>query len=155
MAAIDQALVSILLNGLMPTGTAGIPGTAIGTPVGTAAMRIRINSTASTAAAAGTEIPTQTSGYTTAVNGGWLMANASAVSSAGSAVGVPAVTQSLVSIGGVVASPGIVSLDIVGNTGQRSFFGNFNGQPIAVASGNTFQVNGGSGAAAGVQVSLT
>ena len=155
MAAIDQALVTILLNGLTPTGAAGIPGTAIGTPVGTAAMRIRLNSTASTPAAAGTEIPTQTSGYTTAVNGGWLMANASAVSSAGSAVGVPAVTQSLVSIGGVVASPGIVSLDIVGNAGQRSFFGNFNGQPIAVASGNTFQVTGGSGAAAGIQVSLT
>lgn len=155
MAAIDQALVTILLNALMPVGTGGIPGTAVGTPVGTAAMRIRINSTASTAAAAGTEIPTQTSGYTTATNGGWLLANALTVSAAGSAVGVPAVTQSLVSIGGVVASPGIVSLDIVGNTGQRSFYGNFNGQPIAVASGNTFQVTGGSGAAAGIQVSLT
>jgi hypothetical protein len=153
MAAIDQALVTILLNGLMPVGAAGIPGTAIGTPVGTSAMRIRINSTASTAAAAGTEIPTQTSGYTAGT--GWVMANASAVSSAGSAVGVPAVTQSLVSIGGVVGSPGIVSLDITGSAGQRSFFGNFNGQPIPVASGNTFQVTGGSGAAAGIQVSLT
>jgi hypothetical protein len=155
MAAIDQALVSILLNGLLPTGAAGIPGTAIGTPVGTTAMRIRLNSTASTAAAAGTEIPTQTSGYTTAVNGGWLLAGASTASSAGSAVGVPLTTQSLVSIGGVVGSPGIVSLDIVGNAGQRGFFGNFNGQPIAVASGNTFQVTGGSGGAAGIQVSLT
>ena len=153
MAAIDQAMVSILLNGLMPTGAAGIPGTAIGTPVGTSAMRIRINSSASTASAAGTEIPTQTSGYTNGT--GWVMANASTVSSSGSAVGVPAVTQSLVSIGGVVASPGIVSLDITGSAGQRSFFGNFNGQPIAVASGNTFQVTGGSGAAAGIQVSLT
>ena len=153
MAAIDQALVSILLNGLMPTGAAGIPGTAIGTPVGTAAMRIRINSTASSASAAGTEIPTQTSGYTNGT--GWVMANASTASSSGSAVGVPAVTQSLVSVGGVVASPGIVSLDITGSAGQRSFFGNFNGQPIAVASGNTFQVTGGSGAAAGIQVSLT
>jgi hypothetical protein len=155
MAAIDQALVSIILNGLMPTGAAGIPGTAIGTPVGTSGMRIRLNSTASTAAAAGTEIPTQTSGYVTASNGGWSALGQSAASSAGSAVGVPLTTQSLVSIGGVVASPGIVSLDIQGSTGQRSFFGNFNGQPIAVASGNTFQVTGGSGAAAGIQVSLT
>jgi len=153
MAAIDQALVSILLNGLMPTGAAGIPGTAIGTPVGTAAMRIRINSTASTAAAAGTEIPTQTSGYTNGT--GWSSLGQSSASSSGSAVGVPLTTQSLVSIGGVVASPGIVSLDITGSAGQRSFFGNFNGQPIAVASGNTFQVTGGSGAAAGIQVSLT
>jgi hypothetical protein len=155
MAAIDQTMVSLILNALTPTGAAGIPGTALGTPLGTSAMRIRINSTASTASAAGTEIPTQTSGYTTAVNGGWLMANASAVSSAGSAVGVPAVTQSFVSIGGVVASPGVVSLDVVGNTGTRAWFGNFNGQPIAVASGNTFQVTGGSGAAAGIQISLT
>jgi len=153
MAAIDQALVSILLNGLMPTGAAGIPGTAIGTPVGTSAMRIRINSTASTAAAAGTEIPTQTSGYTNGT--GWSSLGQSSASSSGSAVGVPLTTQSLVSIGGVVASPGIVSLDITGSAGQRSFFGNFNGQPIAVASGNTFQVTGGSGAAAGIQVSLT
>ena len=153
MAAIDQALVSILLNGLMPTGAAGIPGTAIGTPVGTSAMRIRINSTASTASAAGTEIPTQTSGYTNGT--GWSSLGQSATSSSGSAVGVPLTTQSLVSIGGVVASPGIVSLDITGSAGQRSFFGNFNGQPIAVASGNTFQVTGGSGAAAGIQVSLT
>jgi len=153
MAAIDQALVSILLNGLMPTGAAGIPGTAIGTPVGTSAMRIRINSTASTAAAAGTEIPTQTSGYTNGT--GWSSLGQSSASSSGSAVGVPLTTQSLVSIGGVVASPGIVSLDITGSAGQRSFFGNFNGQPIAVASGNMFQVTGGSGAAAGIQVSLT
>jgi hypothetical protein len=153
MAAIDQALVSILLNGLMPTGAAGIPGTAIGTPVGTSAMRIRINSTASTASAAGTEIPTQTSGYTNGT--GWSSLGQSAASASGSAVGVPLTTQSLVSVGGVVASPGIVSLDITGSAGQRSFFGNFNGQPIAVASGNTFQVTGGSGAAAGIQVSLT
>ena len=153
MAAIDQAMVSIILNGLMPTGTAGIPGTAIGTPVGTSAMRIRLNSTASSASAAGTEIPTQTSGYTNGT--GWSSLGASTASSSGSAVGVPLTTQSLVSVGGVVASPGIVSLDITGSAGQRSFFGNFNGQPIAVASGNTFQVTGGSGGAAGIQVSLT
>jgi hypothetical protein len=155
MAAIDQALVSILLNGLTPTGAAGIPGTAIGTPLGTSAMRIRLNSTASSPSAAGTEIPTQTSGYTTAINGGWTGLGASTVSSAGSAVGVPLTTQSLVSIGGVVASPGIVSLDLQGSAGQRGFYGNFNGQPIPVASGNTFQVTGGSGAAAGIQISLT
>jgi hypothetical protein len=150
MAAIDQALVSILLNGLTPTGAAGIPGTAIGTPVGTAAMRIRLNSTLSTAAAAGTELSTQTSGYTNGT--GWVMANASAVSSAGSAVGVPAVTQSFVSNG---SPTNVVSFDLTGSAGQRGFWGPFNGQPIAVASGNTFQVTGGSGAAAGIQISLT
>ena len=150
MAAIDQALVSILLNGLTPVGAAGIPGTAIGTPVGTAAMRIRLNSTLSTAAAFGTELTTQTSGYTAGT--GWVMANASAVSSAGSAVGVPAVTQSFVSNGSPTA---VVSFDLTGSAAQRGFWGPFNGQPVNVASGNTFQVTGGSGAAAGIQISLT
>ena len=149
MAAIDQALVSILLNGLTPTGTGGIPGTAIGTPVGTTAMKIRLNSTLSTASAAGTDIGTQTSGYTA---GGWLMANASAVSASGSAVGIPAVTQSFVSSGSPTA---VVSFDLTGNGAQRCFWGPFNGQPVNVASANTFQVTGGSGAAAGIQISLT
>ncbi len=150
MAAIDQALVTILLNGLTPVGTAGIPGTAIGTPVGTAAMRIRLNSTLSTAAAAGTELSTQTSGYTNGT--GWVMASASTVSSAGSAVGVPAVTQSFVSNG---SPTNVVSFDLTGSAAQRGFWGPFNAQPVAVGSGNTFQVTGGSGAAAGIQISLT
>jgi hypothetical protein len=153
MAAIDNTMISLILNALTPTGAAGVPGTALGTPLGASAMRIRINSTASTASAAGTEIPTQTSGYTSGT--GWNALGQSAASATGSAVGVPLTTQSLVSIGGVVASPGIVSLDITSSTGTRCWFGNFNGQPIAVASGNTFQVTGGSGAAAGIQVSLT
>lgn len=150
MAAIDQALVSILLNGLTPTGAAGIPGTAIGTPVGTSAMRIRLNSTLSTAAAAGTEIATQTSGYTSGT--GWNALGQSAASAAGSAVGVPLTTQSFVSNG---SPTNVLSLDLTGSAGQRGFWGPFNGQPIAVASGNTFQVTGGSGAAAGIQISLT
>jgi hypothetical protein len=151
MAAIDNTQISNILNALTPTGAAGIPGTF--TAFAASAMRIRINSTASTASAAGTEIPTQTSGYTNGT--GWNSLGASTASSAGSAVGVPLTTQSLVSIGGVVASPGIVSLDLTSSAGVRGFWGNFNGQPIAVASGNTFQVTGGSGAAAGIQVSLT
>src|SRR6478752_6501628 len=112
MAAIDQALVTILLNGLTPTGAAGIPGTAIGTPVGTSAMRIRLNSTLSTAAAAGTEISTQTSGYTAGT--GWNALGQSAVSSAGSAVGVPLTTQSFVSNG---SPTNVVSLDLTGSAG--------------------------------------
>ena len=152
MAAIDQTLVSLILNALTPTGAAGIPGTALGTPLGTSAMRIRLNSTLSTASAAGTEIATQTSGYTTATNGGWLLAGASTTSSAGSAVSVPLTTQSFVSNGSPTA---VVSFDLVGNSGTRAWWGPFNGQPVNVASGNTFQVVGGSGAAAGLQISLT
>src|ERR1039458_10519083 len=73
MAAIDNTMIGLILNALTPTGTGGIPGTALGTPLGTLAMRIRLNSTLSTGAAAGTEIATQTSGYTTATNGGGLL----------------------------------------------------------------------------------
>jgi hypothetical protein len=150
MAAIDQALVSILLNGLTPTGAAGIPGTAIGTPVGTAAMRIRLNSTLSTASAAGTEIASQTSGYTAGT--GWSSLGQSTASASGSAVGVPLTTQSFVSSGSPTA---VVSFDLTGSAAQRGFWGPFNGPPVNVASGNTFQVTGGSGAAAGIQISLT
>jgi hypothetical protein len=66
-------------------------------------------------------------------------------------VGVPLTTQSATA----TSTWSIVSLDITGNAGTRGWFGNFNGQPIAVAIGNTFQITGGSGAAAGIQVSLT
>jgi hypothetical protein len=147
MAAIDQTLVSILLNGLTPTGTAGIPGTAIGTPVGTLAMKLRLNSTASSASAFGTEIVNGT-GYAA---GGFTSLGASTASSAGSAVGVPLTTQSATA----TSAWSIVSFDLTGNAAQRSFFGLFNAQPILVGIGNTFQITGGSGAAAGIQISLT
>ena len=68
---------------------------------------------------------------------------------------MPFTTQSFVSAGGIVASTGIFSFDLVGSTGVRAWFGNFNAFPILVGSGNTFQVTGGAGAAAGIQISLT
>jgi hypothetical protein len=147
MAAIDQALVSILLNGLTPTGAAGIPGTAIGTPVGTTAMKLRLNTTLSTAAAFGTEIANGT-GYAA---GGFTSLGASTVSSAGSAVGVPLTTQSATA----TSAWSIGSFDLTGNAAQRCFWGPFNAQPVVVGIGNTFQITGGSGAAAGIQISLT
>ena len=147
MAAIDNALITILLNGLTPTGAAGIPGTAIGTPVGTSAMKIRLNSTASTASAAGTEIANGT-GYAA---GGWTSLGQSAASSGGSAVGVPLTTQSATA----TSAWSIVSFDLTGSAAQRSFWGLFNAQPISVGIGNTFQVTGGSGGSAGIQISLT
>jgi hypothetical protein len=48
-----------------------------------------------------------------------------------------------------------VSFDLTGSAAQRCFWGPFNGQPVNVASGNTFQVTGGSGISAGIQISLT
>ena len=152
MAAIDNTLIGLILNALTPTGAAGIPGTALGTPVGTAAMRIRLNSTLSTGAAAGTEIATQTSGYTTAISGGWSPLGVCTGTGTPTVIGVPFTTQSFVSNGSPTA---VVSFDLQGSAGQRSFWGPFNGQPVNVASGNTFQVVGGAAAAAGIQISLT
>jgi hypothetical protein len=152
MAAIDNTMIGLILNALTPTGVGGIPGTALGTPLGTSAMRIRLNSTLSTGSAAGTEIATQTSGYTTATNGGWLLTGQSTSAGTPIVVGVPLTTMSFVS-GGSPTS--VASFDLQSNTGTRCWWGPFNGQPIAVASGNTFQVTGGAGAAAGIQISLT
>ena len=150
--AIDNTMIGLILNALTPTGVAGIPGTALGTPLGTLAMRIRLNSTLSTGAAAGTEIATQTSGYTTATNGGWLLTGQSTGAGTPTVIGVPLTTMSFVSNGSPTA---VVSFDLQGNSGTRAWWGPFNGQPVNVASGNTFQVTGGSGASAGLQISLT
>jgi hypothetical protein len=154
--AIDNTFIAALLNAFTPTGALGIPGTAVGTYLGTTAMHIRLNTTASTGAAAGTEIPTQTLGYTTASNGGWqALGQSTTFGGPPISVGVPFTTQSFVSAGGVVSSTGIVSFDLVSNSGVRGWFGLFNAQPIQVGSGNTFQVTGGAGAAAGITISLT
>lgn len=150
MAAIDNTLIATLLNYLTPTGTAGINGTAIGTPLGTTAMKIRLSSTASTGAAAGTELSTQTSGYTNGT--GWTSLGQSTSTGTPIVVGVPLTTQSFVSNG---SPTNVYSFDLEGNGGQRGFWGPFNGAPVAVASGNTFQVVGGAAAAAGIQISLT
>jgi hypothetical protein len=147
MAAIDQALVSLILNALTPTGAAGIPGTALGTPLGTTAMKLRLNTTLSTASAAGTEIANGT-GYAA---GGFTSLGASSVSASGSAVGVPLTTQSATA----TSAWSIASFDLTGNAGTRGFWGPFNAQPIVVGIGNTFQITVGSGGSAGIQISLT
>jgi hypothetical protein len=145
MAAIDQTMVSNILNATTPTGAAGIPGAF--TALAASAMKLRLNSTASTASAAGTEIVNGT-GYAA---GGFTSLGQSAASASGSAVGVPLTTQSATA----TSTWSIVSLDLTSSAAVRAWFGNFTGQPIAVAIGNTFQVTGGSGAAAGIQISLT
>ena len=65
---------------------------------------------------------------------------------------MPFTTQSFVASGSPTA---VVSFDLTGSAAQRGFWGPFNAQPVNVGSGNTFQVTGGSGAAAGIQISLT
>lgn len=142
MAAIDQAMVSKIINATAPVGAAGIPGTW--TALSASAMKVRLSSAASTAAAAGTEITG--TGYTA---GGQALSTQSTASSAGSNVTLPAtsVLSWTNSSGGAWS---IVSFDVTDNAGVRTWFGNFNGQPIAIASGNTFQI-----AVNGITLALT
>jgi hypothetical protein len=84
MAAIDNTMISNILNATTPTGASGAPGSF--SAVGGTAMKVRLNSTASTASAAGTEIASG-GGYTT---GGTAVPAASTASSAGSSVTLPA-----------------------------------------------------------------
>lgn len=143
MAAIEQAMASKMLNQTTPTGTSGAPG-SFGTALSGSAMKVRLNSTASTASAAGTELTG--TGYTA---GGTALGTASTASSAGSAVTLPA-GSALSWTNGSGGAWSIQSLDLTDNAGVRTWFGNFNGAPISVANGNVFQI-----AVAGVSISLS
>ena len=136
MAAIDQAEVSKILN-------SSTSATAYTTK--TTGFKVRLNSTASTASAAGTEITG--SGYT--AGGQTSTAPFASTSSAGSAVTIPN-TALLTWTNGSGGAWSIVSLDLTDGAGVRTWFGNFTGQPISVANGNTFQI-----AVNAISISLT
>jgi hypothetical protein len=142
MAAIDQAMVSKIINATSPTGTSGVPGTW--TALGAGAMKVKLTSTASSASASGTELTG--TGYTA---GGTALANAITASSAGSSVTLPATTAlSWTNSSGGAWS--IVSFELLDSAALRTWFGNFTGQPVAVANGNTFQI-----AVAGITLALS
>lgn len=142
MSAIDQAAVSNILNATLPTAAGGKPA-AFTAYSAAGAMFLRLNSTLSTPAASGTQLPNG-GGYTT--NGQAL--GTSSPSAAGSAVTLPAALTSWVNSSG---SPWTIeSVDITDNALARTWFGAVTGQPITVANGNTFAF-----AAAAISVSLT
>ena len=127
MAAIDQAMVSKILN----STTSNTAFTTL-----TTGFKVRLNSTASTASAAGTEL-TNGTGYVT--GGQTSTAPFASTSAAGSAVTIPhTAILTWTSSGSNFLT--IVSMDLVSADPLRTWFGNFNGQPIAVANGNTFQI---------------
>jgi hypothetical protein len=131
MAALDQTYVSQILNACTPTGTGGVPGTTLAA-LGASAMKLKLTSTASTASASGTEITG--TGYTA---GGSAFTAASTASSAGSSVTAPA-TTAISWTNGSGGAWSIVSLEVVDSAAKRVWFGNWNGQPVSVANGNTF-----------------
>jgi hypothetical protein len=132
--AIDQAKSSLMLNALLPVGTAGIPGTQL-TALPATAMKLKLTSTASSGSASGTEL--SGTGYTT---GGIASTTASTTSSSGSSVTLPSGTSPFSWTNGSGSSWTIVSLELTDGSGGRVWFGNWNGQPISVANGNTFAV---------------
>lgn len=135
MAGIPQTMASNILNATTPTGTSGAPGTWTAFAAG--AMKIRLNSTSSTASANGTQLTG--TGYTA---GGTAVPAASTASSSGSNVTVPA-SSAMSWTNGSGGSWSIVSFDLTDSAAARSWFGDFTGQPISIANGNTFQLSVG------------
>lgn len=133
-AAIDAAKSTLVLNALLPVGTGGIPGTQL-TALPATAMKLKLTSTASTGSASGTEITG--TGYT---SGGISSTTASTPSSAGSSVTLPSGTSPFSWTNGSGGTWSIVSLELTDGSGGRVWYGNWSGQPITVASGNTFAV---------------
>ena len=141
MAGIDNTMISNILNATTPTGASGAPGSF--SALGGTAMKVRLNSAASTASAAGTELTG--TGYTA---GGTAVPAASTASSAGSSVTLPA-TSALSWTNGSGGSWSIQSFDLTDSAAARSWFGDFNGAPISIANGNTFTI-----AVAGISIGL-
>src|SRR6266536_1179165 len=131
--ALDQTLYNQILTALTPAGAAGVPGTSLAA-LGAGAMKLKLFSSASSATAAGTEI-TGGSGYTT---GGTAFSTQSVAPSGAGGVTMPHTTATSCTNSGAAWS--IVSLEIVDSAEKRVWYGNWNGQPISVATGNTFQV---------------
>lgn len=133
MAAIVQVQASKLLDASL--GTASLTAFS-------GAPKLRLTSTAPTATAAGTELTG--TGYTA---GGTATAFSSA--SAGATTGPTSALSWTNGSGGAWSIVGLEVWDQAG-TPLRWWFGLFNGQPVSVAIGNTFQI-----AIGAVSVSLT
>lgn len=131
MSGMSNTLIDKMLNASTPTGTSGNPGSW--TAYTASPMKVKLTSSASSAASSGTELGSG-NGYTT---GGQAVGGQSTASSAGSGVTVPA--GSALSWTASGTSWSIVSFELWDGT-NRAWFGNFTGQPISVADGNTFQI---------------
>jgi hypothetical protein len=132
MGAKDNSLISNVLNATLPTGTTGKPSawTSYSSAGG---MKIRLTSTDSTASAAGTTLTG--TGYAD-----YVMTTSSTASSAGSSVTLPAVSGGTSWTNGSGGQWNIHSCEVQDNANARAWWGPWNGDPIAVANGNTFAV---------------
>lgn len=126
MAAIVQVQASKLLDASL--GTASLTAFS-------GAPKVRLTSSAPSATAAGTELTG--TGYTA---GG--TATAFSAAAAGATTGPTSALSWTNGSGGAWSIVGCEVWDQAG-TPLRWWFANFNGQPIAVANGNTFQIASG------------
>lgn len=141
--AIDQARSSLMLNANLPVGAAGIPGTQL-TALPATAMKLKLTSAASSGSASGTEITG--TGYTA---GGTAFSTQSTASTTGSNVTMPGGAGTISWVNGSGGPWSIVSLEITDAAPIRVWYGNWNGQPVSVANGNTFAVAAGAISAGG------
>lgn len=131
MAALDNTRATGLLQGILALGTS---------PSATTSEKIRLGSTAPTSAAAMTEITG--TGYTAGGSAiAWNAVSGTPPTSTNSA----AITWTNTS-GSSWSIVGAEIWDIAG-TPLRWLFGNWNGQPIAVANNNAFQLASGGASA--------
>jgi hypothetical protein len=140
MGAYDQAQASNVLNACTPTGTSGKPS-AYAALSSAGGMIIRLTSTDSTAASAGTTLTG--TGYAD-----YTLTTSSTASSAGSSVTFPAVSGGTSWTNGSGGNWVIHSCELQDNANARNMFGNFTGDPVTVANGNTFAMAQNSATAA-------
>jgi hypothetical protein len=129
MSAIVQAQANKLLDASL--GTASLTAFS-------GAPKVRLTTTAPTNTAAGTELTG--TGYTA---GGTATAFNAAAS--GQATGPTVASGALTWTNGSGSGWSIVGVEVWDQAGTplRWWFGNFNGQPISVANGNTFRIDTG------------
>jgi hypothetical protein len=142
MAAINTTIVSMVLNATLPVATAAKPSPASSTTLGlstTAAMQINLTSNTN-ATGAGTEI-TNANGYTTHGKAFTSITGVTS-SSGGSAVTTLPGTGDSATFLWLASGAGltIFGLNIIDSSFVQAWFGNFNGAPITVAAGNSFQI---------------
>jgi len=125
-SGIAATLISSFLN-FTTTGS--------GMPTLTMPLKARLATTASTATTAGTEL--SSIGYTT--GGGAFVGTAFTTSTAGSPISGP-VANVISWVNGGASTWELVSVDLTDTAAIRLWWGLWNGQPVPVIVGNTFQI---------------
>lgn len=142
MSAIANGAAANFLNATLPTATGGKPTATFWTAGGysvAAAMLIRLNSVAYSGVNQGSAEQTQLASGNGYVTGGTALGASSAASVVSNVetVTLPAGATSWTNTSGGWT---ICSLDLTDSAAAWTWYGNFNGQPIAIANGNTFQI---------------